>query len=136
LLANKTKRIAYIRSLYPGSHHDSTLLQHCFPREHQWLQSLTGRLDLGFQGFAQLYQCGKVVIPIKKKRVAKGKSNELSDEQKQHNKLQAQERIVVEHSSGGMKRYRILSNTLRLKSTRLMDTLIGVCAGLWNFSLN
>jgi DDE superfamily endonuclease len=136
LLTNKTRRIAYLSSIYPGSLHDYTILQQCFPSEHQWFHSLAVRLDLGFQGFAELYRCGRVFLPIKKKRVAKGKSNELTDEQKQHNKLQAQERIIVEHSIGGMKRYRILSNRLRVKSTTLMDTIIGVCAGLWNFSLN
>jgi hypothetical protein len=136
LLTNKTKRIAYISSLYEGRQHDYTILQRCFPAEHCWFKPLTVRLDSGFQGFAGLYQCRKVVMPIKKKRVAKGKSNELTEVQKQHNKAQAQQRIIVEHSIGGMKRYRILSNRLRLKSTMLLDTIIGVCAGLWNFSLN
>lgn len=94
------------------------------------------RLDLGFQGFADLYNYGELFIPFKKKRVAKGQSNELSDEQKRLNKQQAKERIVVEHSIGGMKRYRILCNRLRIKTTALIDTVIGVCAGLWNFVLN
>lgn len=112
------------------------MLQTCFPAEQHWFKSLTLRLDLGFQGFQDLYQCRKVYLPIKKKRVAKAQSNELSEAQKQWNKQQAQQRIGVEHSIGGMKRYRILSNRLRLKSTALIDTIIGVCAGLWNFILN
>lgn len=96
----------------------------------------TIRLDLGFQGFAGLYPCKKLFIPLKRKRVKKGDCNELSEEQKQRNKQQARQRVRIEHSIGGMKRYRILVNRLRMKCTELTDTIIGVCAGLWNFLLN
>lgn len=136
MLTGKKKHILYLSSLYEGSRHDYALLQTCFAAELPWFKGLTVRLDLGFQGFQSLYKCRKVFLPIKKKRVKKGESNELSEEQKQWNKQQAGERIGVEHSIGGMKRYRILSNRLRIKSTALMDTVIGVCAGLWNFILN
>jgi hypothetical protein len=40
----------------------------------------------------------------------------------------------VEHSIGGMKRYRILSERLRMHDYEEYDLIIGVCAGLWNFS--
>jgi DDE superfamily endonuclease len=73
-------------------------------------------------------------LPHKKKRVAKGESNELSEEQKAQNKELGQERIFVEHSIGGMKRYRILEHRNRVKSKKVIDQIIGVCAGLWNFT--
>jgi hypothetical protein len=74
-------------------------------------------------------------MPIKRKRVPKNQSNELSEDQKAYNKTTGQERIYVEHSIGGMKRYRILEHRNRIKSTRVLDQIIGVCAGLWNFVL-
>jgi hypothetical protein len=136
MLTAKNRRILYLSSLYQGSSHDYTILQTCFAPELPWFKGVTVRLDLGFQGFQSLYKYRKVFLPIKKKRVAKGQSNELTEEQKQWNKQQAQERIVVEHCIGGMKRYRILSHRRRIKSTTLIHTIIGVCAGLWNFILS
>ena len=50
-----------------------------------------------------LYSCQKVYLPHKKKRCAKGESNELSEQQKATNKEQAAQRIKIEHSIGGMK---------------------------------
>jgi hypothetical protein len=111
------------------------MMKDCFPAEENWFSRNSVRLDLGFQGFAQDYKCQEVHIPIKRKRVAKGQSNELEEEQKQYNKQQAKERVKVEHSIGGMKRYRILSNRLRIKTPSLIEMIIGVCAGLWNFIL-
>jgi hypothetical protein len=118
-----------------GSTHDFTLLQQCFEVHLPWFKKLKVRMDLGFQGFAGQYPCKEVFIPYKKKRVAKAQCNELSEEQKRINKEQAGRRIAVEHSIGGMKRYRILCNRLRVKATAFIDTLSGVCAGLWNFAL-
>lgn len=98
-------------------------------------KDLTVKLDLGFQGFADLYCCKKLVIPIKKKRVKKGVSNDLTQQEIEHNKGVASERIYVEHAIGGMKRYRILEHRNRLKSTKIINQFIGVCAALWNFYL-
>lgn len=92
-------------------------------------------MDLGFVGFLDLYSCKKLHIPIKKKRATKENKNELNDEQKIHNKQEASQRIYVEHSIGGMKRYRILVNRNRLKNKDVINQTIGVCAGLWNFNL-
>ncbi len=135
-VTGKKKRILYVSSLYSGNCHDYEILKQCFAAQHDWFKKFIVRLDLGFQGFAQLYKCKKVFIPVKRKRVKRGCSNELSDGQKQINKQQAQQRVGIEHSIGGMKRYRILSNRLRIKSTQFMDSIIGVCAGLWNFLIN
>jgi hypothetical protein len=42
---------------------------------------------------------------------------------------------AVEHSIGGLKRYRILYDRLRLQDYGMCDTVVEVCAGLWNFYL-
>lgn len=100
-----------------------------------WFEGLSIRLDLGFLGFKDLYACDSLYIPHKRKRVAKGQSNELNDEQKAYNKELGKERIFVEHSIGGMKRYRILEHRNRVKSKKVINQVIGVCAALWNFVL-
>ena len=48
----------------------------------------------------------------------------------------ASQRIVVEHAHAGLKRYRILSDRLRMHNWGLYDVILGVCAGLWNFHLS
>jgi hypothetical protein len=135
MMSAPDKRILYVSEVHEGSKHDYAILQQCFDPEQHWFRKLRVRLDSGFQGFTGLYKYETVFIPHKKKRVAKGQSNELSDEQKLVNKEQASRRIVVEHSIGGMKRYRLLCNRLRMKGTALINTVIGVCAALWNLTL-
>jgi putative cell wall-binding protein len=84
---------------------------------------------LGYQGFGKEYICGCLKIPHKKKR-----NSVLSEEQKNENKNISSTRVRVEHSIGGMKRYRILSERLRMHDYEEYDLIVGVCAGLWNFS--
>lgn len=135
LLTNAKKRILYVSELYEGSVHDYHLLQDCFNAGQDWFKQKIIRLDLGFQGFKDLYRCKKVYIPHKKKRCAKGESNELNEQQKATNKEQAGQRIKIEHSIGGMKRYRILSHRLTFKSMTTINCIVGICAGLWNLFL-
>ena len=101
-----------------------------FPPEQDWFKSFRVRVDLGFLGIDKDYVCQELLLPNKKK-----KKQELTDEQKQENRLLASERIVVEHAIGGMKRYRILSDRLRIHDIELYNVILGVCAGLWNFYL-
>lgn len=54
------------------------MLQKEFPAKIEWFKDLTVKLDLGFQGFADLYACKKLVIPFKKKTAKKGGANELT----------------------------------------------------------
>ena len=111
------------------------MLQKEFPCKVEWFKDLTVKLDLGFQGFEDLYPCKKIVIPFKKKRAKKDVSNDLTQQQVEHNKGVGSQRIYVEHAIGGMKRYRILEHRNRLKSTKIINQVIGVCAALWNYHL-
>jgi len=106
------------------------MLKEEFPPEVEWFKEKCVRLDLGYLGFDKIYECLQVVLPEKRK---KGQS--LSDETKAENKQKSQERIFVEHSIGGFKRYRILSDRLRTKKIEIYNDFLGVCAGLWNFYL-
>jgi hypothetical protein len=118
-----------------GKNHDFNILQNEFKPETPWFVSHKVRIDLGFQGFEKVYSTLATFIPFKKKRVKKGEKSELTPEQKEQNKQYGKERIWVEHSIGGAKRYRILIDRLRYKSLNFINTIVGICAGLWNFTL-
>lgn len=117
--------------VYVGKAHDYAILKHEFPPDKPWFKDFEVRLDLGYQGFEKDYACKKVCIPHKKPRNA-----ELTETQKAENRTKASERIRVEHAIGGMKRYRILSERLRVHDNDIYDDILCVCAGLWNFYLN
>lgn len=133
-MSNRSRKILYISRSYKGHQHDYSLLKAEFDPAQNWFANCRVRLDLGFQGFSDEYVCKQVVMGHKRKRVKKGTSNELSTEQKAHNKSVNSERVVVEHTLAGLKRYRILVNRNRLRVTVLLDRLLGVCAGLWNLT--
>jgi DDE superfamily endonuclease len=59
----------------------------------------------------------------------------LSEQPKDENKRMASERVCVENGFAGLKRFRILSDRLRLHRLDVYDVTLGVCAGLWNFYL-
>ena len=111
-----------------GRSHDFTVLKEEFPPEESWFDPFEIRVDLGYQGFEKEYPNVKVFIPAKKPR-----GGELSDKQKDNNKILARERIKVEHAIGGMKRYDILSNTCRLHDWEVYNQVLGTSAGLWNY---
>jgi hypothetical protein len=130
LIATKDKYIHYISQCYVGTAHDYSLLKAEFPPELNWFESHKIRLDLGYQGFETDYVCQKVAIPHKKP-----KNNELTPSQKEENKNKSKKRIWIEHSIGGMKRYRFLADKLRTHDFALYNNALEVCAGLWNFNL-
>ena len=136
LITNSKKVILYLGKTVKGKEHDFSILKNEFPSSIPWFEGLKVRLDLGFQGFENIYKTIKTYIPAKRKRAVKGKKSELTQEQKEYNKSIGKERVVVEHSIGGMKRYRIILERLRFKRIHLIDKISGICAGLWNFTLS
>ena len=130
ILADAQRKVIYVSRLAPGSTHDFTLLKKHFCPQKQWFSGLTVRLDSGFLGFDKSYDCGKLFLPTKKPR-----GGQLTKNKKFRNTQQARKRVVVEHSIGGLKRYRILSDRLRMHNLEQFDVALEVCAGLWNFCL-
>lgn len=130
LISTKSKVIKYISYCYKGKNHDFSVLNKEFPPHKHWFKKFNIKVDLGYLGIAKEYQCKSISIPHKK-----SKNKPLTEEQKIENSLLASERIIVEHSISGLKRFRILSDRLRIHSTDLYDVILGVCAGLWNFYL-
>lgn len=130
LISTKEKAIKYLSHCCYGKTHDFSLLKKEFPPELPWFKNFNIKVDLGYLGIVKEYKCKKISIPYKK-----SKNNPLTDEQKLTNKQFASERIFIEHSISGLKRFRILSDRLRIHDIDLYDEILGVCAGLWNFYL-
>lgn len=131
IISSSDKKVLYLSNCWIGKTHDYTMLKQEFPPEENWFKKFVVRVDLGYLGIDKDYVCKEIILPHKKK-----KKQELSEEQKNENKNKSKERIHVEHSIGGMKRYRILSERLRIHDFGLYNDVLEVCAGLWNFYLD
>ena len=131
MISNVKRKILYLSKCWVGKTHDFKLLKLEFPPEQNWFENFKVRVDLGYLGIAKEYVCKALSIPHKKP-----KKQELDAMQKLENRVFAQERVKVEHAIGGMKRYRILSDRLRMHDIDLYDDVLEVCAGLWNFQLS
>jgi hypothetical protein len=136
IISTKSRKIHYISNLYNGKNHDFTILKQEFPNNKQWFEYKKVRLDLGFQGFDDLYKTQTTYLPHKKKRAKKGENNELTPQQIDTNKEQGKHRIFVEHAIGGAKRFKIIAHQSTTKLHRITNTIIGICAGLWNFLIH
>lgn len=128
IISNAKKRIGYISNACIGKKHDYTFLKEMFPYKKNWFRSFSVLVDLGYLGIKKDYSCKKIEIPHKKT-----KNKPLTTQQKKENKIFSAKRVVVEQSIGGIKRYRILSDRLRMHHIDLYNKVLGVCTGLWNF---
>ena len=131
IISTILKTIPYISHCYEGKKHDFSLLKEEFKKDSSFFNSFNIHLDLAYLGFLNEYDCKKLFIPHKKP-----KNKPLTETQKQENKQMASKRVIVEHSFAGLKRFRILSDRLRLHRIDFYDDILGVCAGLWNFYLD
>ena len=84
-------------------------------------------VDKGYQGIEK--GDNEVFMPKKKP-----KSGDLTEDEIEENSIISSERMTVEHSICGIKRFGCLSNNYRNKNGK-DDKLILVCAGLWNYHL-
>jgi len=128
IISTLDKYIHYISECYVGKTHDFSLLKSEFDPTLNWFEDYQIRVDLGYQGFEKEYPKAILFIPKKKP-----KGGELTQEQILLNKELATQRIKVEHSIAGIKRYDILSTTCRIHDFDIYNKMLGTCAGLWNF---
>jgi len=121
---------------FPGSVHDYTMLKKEFSPEEPWFENINTLLDLGYQGIQKDYIGDEVQIPHKKPRKSKKCRNpELTDEQKEKNRVLSRVRISVENAIGGIKRFNIFNYIFRNKKKNFDDDVIALCAGLWNMAI-
>jgi len=128
IISTLDRYVHYVSDCYIGKTHDFSLLKTEFCPDLNWFKGYQIRVDLGYQGFKNDYPNATLSIPNKKPR-----GGQLSEEQLLENKKLASQRITVEHSIGGMKRYDILSTTSRIHDFNLYNQILASCAGLWNF---
>jgi hypothetical protein len=84
--------------------------------------------DKGFQGF---FLYGITIVQPKKTP----RGGELTPSEKATNRRISSIRIRIEHAIGGVKRYRIVKDKIRLLKDRIRDTIMETCCGLHNFRL-
>jgi hypothetical protein len=82
--------------------------------------------EKGFQGFC----LQDVTIVQPKKKPAGG---ELTPPEKAMNRRISSISIRIEHAIGGVKRYRIVKDNIRLLKDGIRDTVMETCGGLHNF---
>lgn len=131
------KIILFVGLTFSGHTHDYTMLKEEFPPEEEWFDSFQVLVDLGYQGILKDYVGEDIQLPHKKPRKSKkNPETSLTDEQKLENQALSKIRIFVENAIGGLKRYNILVHRFRNHKKSFEDEVIGIAAGLWNFSLN
>ena len=84
-------------------------------------------LDTGFEGVTNSHPYLNIRKPKKKP-----KKRKLNGGEKHGNKAISRERVKVEHTICGIKRFRIASDIFR-GITKSMNTTIQIACGLWNY---
>jgi DDE superfamily endonuclease/Helix-turn-helix of DDE superfamily endonuclease len=123
LLCDNSQYIHYLSPTEPGSVHDKTIANE-YPLHLP--EGSVLKQDLGFVGHEP--EGVLVEIPFKKPR-----NGELTFGQKIYNKLLNSTRVVIEHANSGVKRLKMLKDTIRIHSTLVRDQIIEVACGLHNF---
>jgi hypothetical protein len=125
LLVDAYGRIWFLSATYAGRVHDKRIADEAkygLPEG-----SVLGQ-DSGFQGFT----LPGVTILQPKKKPRKGV---LTDEEKAENQWISHIRVLVEHSIGGVKVYRIVHDVIRHWCSDIRDQVMSVCCGLYNLRL-
>lgn len=125
IVSDEKKRILFLSPTKSGRRHDKRIVDKSILKA----PSDVGKwVDTGFQGMDKLYD--NVIIP---KKGTKKKPLTLAD--KANNKVISSFRVVVEYAIAGIKRFRVLTDTLRNKIGMFDDMIMEVCSGLWNYHL-
>jgi len=125
VISDEHKRILFLSPTKSGRRHDKRITDKAMPK----IPPEIGKWgDTGFIGLDKLYD--NVILPKKA-----DKNHSLTDEEKANNRVISSFRVVVEHAIGGIKRFRVLTDTLRNKFGLFDDLVMEVCTGLWNYHL-
>jgi hypothetical protein len=122
VLCDETQRILFLSPTESGRMHDKKIAD-AYP-----LMLPAGsvlRQDLGFVGH---YPSGVRVEMAHKKP----KNGELTFSQLLYNQMLSPLRVVIEHTNSGIKRLRMIKDTLRVHSSWFRDTVMVVACGLHN----
>jgi hypothetical protein len=118
-----------------GSRHDYALFkQHrpCLPKQ------VKVGVDLGYKGIKEDFPEFNAEIPFKRKSPGRGKrgvkAQELTPEEKSHNKRLAKARVVAEHTISRVKKFRIMGEEFRNR-LKHYDPMTDIVFGLINFRI-
>jgi len=125
VIVDASGAIRFLSATYEGKAHDKRIADEARYRLPQG--SVLGQ-DSGFQGFT----LPGVLILQPKKKPPKGA---LSDEEKADNRWISHIRVLVEHSIGGVKVYRIVHDVIRHWCPWIRDQVMAICCGLYNLRL-
>ncbi len=118
-----TGKVLGLGATQPGSKHDKA----CVDEEgYSFPQGSTLFQDTGFQGYAP--QGASIEQPTKKPR-----GKELSPEQKHENRKISRDRVLIEHSIGGIKIFHVASTIFRNIKEGFSDLVMETVCGLFNF---
>ncbi len=126
VIINAECKVLFLTTTSEGKRHDKRVADdagYAFP------EGSTVYQDTGFQGFRP-----ENVILLQPKKKPRG--GQLTSEEKAENQRISSIRIRIEHAIGGVKRYRIVKDKVRVWKRGFRDQLMETCCGLHNFRLN
>lgn len=122
LLVQSTGIVCFLSATYEGKAHDKRIADEV---QYELPEGSVLAQDTGFQGFS----LPGVTILQPKKRPRNGT---LTAEEKADNQWISHIRIIVEHSIGGIKVYRIVRDVIRHWCPAIRDQIMEICCGLYN----
>jgi hypothetical protein len=125
VVVDETGAIRFLSATYEGKAHDKRIADEA---QYELPDGSVLGQDSGFQGFT----LPGVTILQPKKKPPKGT---LNDEEKAENCWISHIRVLVEHSIGGVKVYRIVHDIIRHWCPWIRDQVMSICCGLYNLRL-
>jgi hypothetical protein len=126
IMVNNRGYILHMVGYKKGRKHDYNIYKNHHPVTPKQVVNV---IDLGYLGVEKDFPEQLSALPCKRKR-----SQTLSQEEMDYNKLHSKKRIVVEHTICRLKKYRIMSDVFRNK-LRKHNKVSDIVAGLVNYRI-
>ena len=142
LLSDRQCRVHYLSGTYEGKKHDKAIAD---DEEYRFPPGSTLYQDTGFQGYkpttapeTDASETSPIETPppvciLQPKKKPRG--GQLSDAEKESNRLISRVRIKVEHAISGVKRCRIVKDIWRNHRDKYDDLVMETSCGLHNFRI-
>jgi len=129
IVANdEDRRVLFVTPTVRGSMHDKKIYDK-YTIGDSIPNTVTQWVDTGFAGIDKKYDID-VQMPKKK---PKGK--DLTDEEKENNKIISSIRVINENAIGGIKRLRCVNDIYRNRKANIEDRFMIISAGIWNHEI-
>jgi len=138
IISNEKKYIWYLWPTVCGKNHDYAMFKDEFWEKKDVFIETTLMLDLWYLWIkVDFWDNAKwILIPDKKPRKSKDNPEpDLTNEQKESNKIISSFRIKVENAIGWVKRFGIVTQIFRNKCEKFNDDVMQITCSLWNLHL-